>query len=279
MTWNVWMMPRWTFQSPSNSLRASALATEILKLDVDIVCLQKVFDRKALRVLERSLRERYPYQYGPVNGGPSLRLSGGVWVASRVQLSEVRQLQYRDCRGIECLSRKGALLLNGQLDSLRFVIASTHLQGESGPNWTAKNQAIRQSQIEQLARALVPLADEADLAVVAGDFVTPRRIAEGAPAESQGYRELVETLGVTNGVEDRVTLEDDREFNDLAQHDTGRRDELDYVFIRTKSALPEAQWYRLVLENPTWDKKRVRRDLSYRYPVVAVVRLGSHPRE
>src|SRR5206468_3541931 len=58
LTWNIWMMPPWTFQSPRNEQRAEAIAAELLKLDVDVLCLQKAFHKPARTVLERALSAR-----------------------------------------------------------------------------------------------------------------------------------------------------------------------------------------------------------------------------
>src|SRR5882724_11918094 len=67
LTWNIWMMPWFTFQSPHNQERARAIAEEILKLDYDILCLEKAFDGGARAVLSKALGGRYPYRYGPAN--------------------------------------------------------------------------------------------------------------------------------------------------------------------------------------------------------------------
>src|SRR2546423_197014 len=67
LTWNIWMMPWFTFQSPRNQKRAHAIAEEILKLDFDILCLEKALDGGARGVLSKTLGGRYPYRYGPAN--------------------------------------------------------------------------------------------------------------------------------------------------------------------------------------------------------------------
>src|SRR5262245_5760540 len=61
LTWNIWMMPALTFQSPKNHKRAAIVAEEILKQDFDILCFEKAFDAGAREVLWRLLRSRYPH--------------------------------------------------------------------------------------------------------------------------------------------------------------------------------------------------------------------------
>jgi len=102
LTWNIWMMPWFTFQSPHNQKRARAIAEELLNLDLDILCLEKAFDGGARAVLSKALGARYPYRYGPTNSGFSLKVNSGVWVLSRIPLSGLHEIQFRDCAGVEC---------------------------------------------------------------------------------------------------------------------------------------------------------------------------------
>src|ERR1041385_597354 len=73
LTWNVWLMPSWTFQSPHNVPRAAAIAGVLLENEFDVVCLQKVFDDEARELLVRRLKYKFPYQYGPANACLSLK--------------------------------------------------------------------------------------------------------------------------------------------------------------------------------------------------------------
>ena len=150
LTWNIWMMPWFTFQSPHNRERAAVIAQELLKLDLDILCFQKAFDSGARDVLWEALRTRFPNQYGPANSGFSLKVNSGVWILSRMPLTELGEIQFRDCAGIECFSRKGAMLLHGEFEGHPFQIAATHLQGESGNEFTEANQQIRNKQMMQI---------------------------------------------------------------------------------------------------------------------------------
>src|SRR6185295_5220964 len=126
LTWNIWMMPPFTFQSPRNRKRAAVIAAELLDRDFDILCLEKVFDSGARVVLEKALGQRYPYRYGPANCG-GLKVNSGVWILSRFPLSDYREIQYRDCSGVECFSRKGAIRLTGAVGGHAFQILATHL--------------------------------------------------------------------------------------------------------------------------------------------------------
>jgi hypothetical protein len=150
LTWNIWMMPEFTFQSPRNVKRAAAIAEELLKQNFDILCLEKAFDARAREVIWNAMRTRYPFRYGPANNGFSIKVNSGVWILSRIPLIELGETQFRDCAGIECFSRKGAILLRGVFHGHPFRIAATHLEGESGNVFTEARQQVRDLQMRQI---------------------------------------------------------------------------------------------------------------------------------
>jgi len=49
-------MPWFTFQSPANTTRAKVIATDLLKEDYNILCLEKVFRRGRVRRCPEPLR-------------------------------------------------------------------------------------------------------------------------------------------------------------------------------------------------------------------------------
>jgi endonuclease/exonuclease/phosphatase family metal-dependent hydrolase len=269
LTWNIWMMPPIVHESPSNDARAEAIAAELLARDFDILCLEKAFDGGARDVLRHKLAQRYPYRYGPINRvGLDLTLNGGVWVLSRVQLAPVQEIEFRDASGIERLSRKGAILLRGSWQGRPFQLIATHLQGEEGPGY--KNQGIRDKQIDQIAKELI--AQHADPALplfICGDFNTERRDRIDPFAESPSYLRMLKLFGAVNGDQQRVTLDDHRVHNDLANYDTGRIAELDYILLRQAGHAITGTWQELIMRRRGWDGPNGRQDLSYRYAVVA----------
>ena len=267
LTWNIWMMPRWTRTSPRNEARARAIAQELLARDDDIVCLVKAFDGGARGVLSDVLGAKYPYRYGPVNAsGSPLKINGGVWVLSARPLSDYQEIQFDESTGIESLSRKGAMRLGGRIGDRPFYLVATHFQGESGPRF----QKIRNAQIGQIARQLVaPVTEGGVPFLFCGDFNTPRRTQNDPLVETPDYLHMLQTLGATNGHEDRITLDDNLLHNDLATDNKGRVAELDYILLRAGSSFIEGNWERVVFRRGGWDDEKNRQDLSYRFAVSA----------
>jgi endonuclease/exonuclease/phosphatase family metal-dependent hydrolase len=267
LTWNIWMMPAFTFQSPLNTRRAAAIAASLEELDYDIICFEKAFDGAARAVLSKALGMRYPHRYGPANSGFSLKVNSGVWVFSRFPLTVVREIQFRDCAGIECLSRKGAMLLEGAFEGHAFQIVAAHLQGEAGNIFTEAHQQVRNRQMAQIRdELLTPHTKSGVPLFLCGDFDTPR--------SSGGYQVMLKIFGDPgNGAESRITLVDDCAVNDLAMGNHGRRDELDYILVRSGGAALDAEWHLRPLRSYGWDGRTTRKDLSYRYAVEAFIRF------
>jgi len=274
LTWNTWMMPPWVRESPRNGPRAAAIAAELLTWDFDILCLEKVFDDGAREILRRALGARYPHQFGPANDWPSPEENSGVWVLSRLPLVNYAQIEFTDCGSIECLSRKGAILLTGAVARRPFHLVATHLQGEEGKAFTPKNDAVRARQVDQIAAQLV----EPNLApgvpfIICGDLGT-RRHDGGSPAPSEVYLRLLQTLGAENGDEERITY-DDTPANQLAKDPSGIQAELDYVLTRPNGCALEVKRSVHHLRRPGWDAPGDRVDLSYRYAVSAEIAFPS----
>ncbi len=199
LTWNIFMMPPWIRESPCNEPRAAAIGATLREQSFDILCLQKAFDGQARDSLTRALGGDYPYRYGPINTGGSLKINGGVWVLSRHPLTDYREIQFDDCRGLECFSRKGAMLLSGRCGPTPFRLVATHLQGEEGPRFTVKNQRIRAAQMRAIQCRLVqPNLEPSVPFLICGDLGTPRFTDDGRE-ETPAYREMLATFGAENG--------------------------------------------------------------------------------
>jgi endonuclease/exonuclease/phosphatase family metal-dependent hydrolase len=271
LTWNIFMMPEWLGESPENQARAAAIAKTLLEQNFDILCLQKVFDGKARAVLERALSARYPHRYGPANDG-CLLLNSGVWVLSRYPLLDYQEIEFGECDSWECYSRKGALLVSGTCGGTPFRLIATHLQGEEGASFTPENQAIRDLQMLEIRdRLIVPHREAKVPFVVCGDFGTPR-FANARGDESASYHKMLRTLGVENGRESRITL--DEVDNQLAKSDTARRNEVDYVLVSNNGFELGVERARCVFRRTGWDSAQGRSDLSYHYAVSAKLTFG-----
>lgn len=276
LTWNIWMMPPAVLQSPKNEARAAAIASELLARDYDILCLEKAFDSGARDVLEHRLGARYPHRYGPINDHGGLlppKINGGVWVLSRIPLTAVHTIEFRDHAGVESFSRKGAILLRGEWQGHAFQLIATHLQGESSID--SNHQAIRDRQISQIGDDLIaPHVATTVPLFLCGDFNTERRDRKDPFADAPSFARMLALFQAVNGEEQRLTLEDKRVHNDLAEYDSGHVAELDYILLRRNGKPITGAWERVVMRHQGWDGPHGRHDLSYRFAVGASFTFG-----
>jgi endonuclease/exonuclease/phosphatase family metal-dependent hydrolase len=184
----------------------------------------------------------------------------------------VKEIQWRDSKGAESMSRKGAMLLRGEIEGRKLQLIGLHMQGESGPG--DHNQGVRNKQIAQLASELVTTtADPSVPLLICGDFNTQRRDHTDPFAESPAYLAMLDRLGATNRPDFGETLHDRRAQNDLATDDTGRVAELDYILVRDAGHAITGKWHVLKLRHQGWDGPSGRRDLAYRYGVCCELTL------
>lgn len=269
------MMPPISLHTKDNLARAKAIGNELLKRDYDIVCLEKVFENRARKVLTAELETHYPYRCGPANSGCccSIKANSGVWVLSKFPIHEIGEIEFSDCGGIECMSRKGAMLLEANYEGHQFELLATHLQGEEGPVLTEKNNGVRKNQMEQIAEELLEKNSHPGVPIfICGDFGTPRRDEANPQVNSTNYIEMLKILAAQNDERDRTTLNDNLWRNDLAQDNTYRTSEEDYIFIKPNGAHFKITRDVVLLRNSTWDGAE-HNDLSYRYAVSAEIQF------
>ena len=153
-----------------------------------------------------------------------------------------------------------------------FSLIATHLEGEEGSVSTESHQRVRDAQVQQIRdELLTPPATTGTLIVIAGDFATPRLQPCSENEETESYTRTLATLQARNGPEQRITLNDNRRINTLAGGNTGRTDELDYIFIRDNGVNVRTTWQRRIFRHTACDDKRNRPDLSYRYAVETII--------
>ena len=184
LSWNIYMLPG-VVPVPGRLARAHAIVDSLLPSDFDIIVFQEAFLKKARTVIQDGLRTVYPYTYGPINDTPGIKANGGVWIRSKTPLSILKTIEFTDCSGIDCMARKGAIIIEGIRDGRLFQLVGTHLQ--AGPN-----QRVRYAQMDSIYECLLePFAACGVPQIIAGDMNTEANIEER-------YVNMLHCLDATN---------------------------------------------------------------------------------
>lgn len=165
LSWNIFMLPAYIFETEYKYKRALGIAEEIKKLNYHIIVFQEAFHNIARSTIAKALLELYPYQYGPGNKS-LIRFNSGIWIISKIPLYNSHEIRYTYFKGIDGFTSKGALLMDGCWDGQPFQVIGTHLQANS-------SYEIRKSQLEQLyANLLKPNEKQGIPQFICGDMNT-----------------------------------------------------------------------------------------------------------
>jgi endonuclease/exonuclease/phosphatase family metal-dependent hydrolase len=163
MTYNSWGLPPHINPSAprKRSLEAAArIATEAKFSDVDIVCLQEIFDHKVADNFANALGDSFPYRVSTTPPSGLAFMNPGLTVYSKFPVATARFHPFKQLCGADNMSNKGileCLFHVGGGETMRIL--NTHVQADPGndPLWFfTRNPAYRartckQSNFEQIA--------------------------------------------------------------------------------------------------------------------------------
>lgn len=169
-TYNVQLWP--SYAELNMRMNEAATRAQLIPLNIthyDVVVLQEVMDKQYRELVNRLMKEDYPYQYGPtMDRAP---LSGGTVIYSHWPILKKDSIIYKDCNKIDCGSAKGALYIQIKKGNTFYHILGTHLQATEGASTAAADQVARDRQFAQLLAFIEKQHIAHDQAVVlAGDL-------------------------------------------------------------------------------------------------------------
>ncbi len=185
LSWNIYMLPPVVPQKGKRE-RAHAIVEELMHSDYDIIVFQEAFLTAARHIISKGLGTIYPYQYGPINRKPGLKISGGVWILSKIPMTPLKVIQFRDCATWDCMARKGAVLMEGVWNGRPFQLMGTHLQAD-------QFQEVRFKQMDQIYTELLsPFNRPGVPQLICGDMNTEAEIKDR-------YCAMLDCFGAENG--------------------------------------------------------------------------------
>lgn len=154
-SWNTFLLPRLAKKSNQKE-RAKTIASYLLKKDYDVICLQEVFHKKALKVMKDSLSKKYK-NIIVANKSGVFKTSSGLMVASNIKDAFTSKCKtanfkkFKKLRGIDTYAKKGVQVIRYKsVKGSKISIFNTHLQSTEH----AKAKKIRSSQLDEVKQLM-----------------------------------------------------------------------------------------------------------------------------
>jgi endonuclease/exonuclease/phosphatase family metal-dependent hydrolase len=260
LSYNIHMLPPLA-KFTGKQRRAKHIGDLLKDSDFDVVIFQEAFHAGARRKIWKRMRETFPYSLGPANRRwYSLKTNSGIWIVSKIALTQVAELDFEYCEGPDCWARKGALLAEGTFNGQQFQVLGTHLEAGGEKEMKVTQYKELDSLLTHFRKAGVPQ-------IVTGDFNTQKF------KDTTWYNQLVSILAMEDGpILSEQQYSSDSYINDIKIHrgDTKKQGVIDYVFygangtgaeIRRYVRMPRSQWCR------------TRQDLSDHFAIEAQIRF------
>lgn len=219
LSWNIYMLP-YLSRFNGNGKRAELIGQQLKDSDYQIIVFQEAFSRKCRGILSKYLRDKYPYQYGPVNK-PTLSLytSSGLWIWSKLPLTLLKTIRFHQSESFDMIARKGAALFEGEYHGARFQLLATHLQSENPDRIAASQCAEISHMLKEFYTADVPQ-------LLCGDFNTEM-------SDKKNYTRMLQTLDADNGeLAGQLHSTYDEKNNTLICKPNGKSEVIDYILTR-----------------------------------------------
>ena len=255
LTYNVKFLPNFLAHIKHFPVkRAPYIADAVLHDSVDVVVYQEMFDARARRILEKKMAHDFPYMIGPRGHKPKgWKRGSGVMVMSKYPLKPLGKTVYSKCKKIDCVARKGVMVVEVDFNGQPLQFFGTHMQAGGGLELKKMQHKEFGEVMRHYEKSNVPQ-------ISLGDFNTHK---EDTVMYNNLLRELQSQDGPLTGA---LQFTSDHTLNDMDKP-SDKRSVIDYILYRgngieLKSATREVRAYR-----KQWSKKH--KDLSDHFAVLA----------
>lgn len=256
LSYNIYMLPPLA-KFTGKQRRAKRLGDLLKDSDFDILVFQEAFHGATRRKIWRRVRESFPHQLGPANKRwYSLKTNSGIWIISKIPLKQLAELDFDYCEGIDCWSRKGALLAEGEFNGQKFQILGTHLEAGG-------DRDMKVTQYQELDSLLSYFQKDGIPQIAAGDFNTHKF------KHPEYYQKLIDILGMQDSpVSSEQQFSSDSYINDIKikRGDKEKKSLIDFIFHRENGIETNSARF---IRTPQWQWSKSCKDLSDHFAVEA----------
>lgn len=257
LDYNIKMLPRSLPLRHKPLARARLIPEQVAADSAQIIVFEEAFDRKAVKIIREKLKAVYPYRMGPLNGKrPSIKLSGGVMIFSKMPLKLLGEVTFRHCEKEDCFARKGALLVEAEWQGRTFQVMGTHMQSGGSAD-------LMQEQYGEIERLMNQYRRDSVVQFYCGDFNTSRNTAL--------YDTMMQCFKAEDGpFAEGLPYTSDHMLSDMYKYSTGHRSVKDYVLCRLNNAAQATITREVRRYEGCWAKNHC--DLSDHFAVLMKMR-------
>jgi len=260
LSWNIYMLPYISLFN-RNSDRARVIADKLQYSDCQIIVFQEAFSSKCRNILAKRLAKAYPFQYGPANKCMlPFRTSSGLWVVSKIPLTQLDKIKFSISKGFDMIARKGAVLFEGNFHGAKFQLLTTHLQADN-------SHLVRESQCSEIKEHLLNQYFNPNIPqIICGDFNIDMD-------DHANYKQMLHILEANNGeITGDTKFTYDEVDNTLVKNALGKKKVIDYILVRNDQFI-----HRIERSVKTFYEKIGHRssNLSDHYAMEAVINFNS----
>jgi endonuclease/exonuclease/phosphatase family metal-dependent hydrolase len=260
LTYNIKMLPRMAVSIGHHPVkRARLIPQKLMEESPDVIVFQESFDELAVRILRRRLKKMYPYTAGFKNKvGLIYRRAGGVLMFSKYPMKEIESIKYSQCKGIDCMGKKGCLLVEVRHPAHKFQVLGTHMQAGGSAE-------LKTSQYQEAGALLKRHQEAGTPQFAAGDFNTRK-------TSTDLYPSLVRCMEVEDGdITGELQATSDHLLNDMDKYNPDKRNLIDFVFYRSNGFKPQSVTRCVKRFQQQWNPKH--KDLSDHFAVLMTMHL------
>ncbi len=272
LTWNIQMLPS-IAKAGGKAKRSNAIINQLKARDYDVIVFQELFHKRSRKIITRGLTTEYPYHTDVLNKKSfALKSNGGVMIFSKFPIRNTHQIRFKDRKGFDRMTRKGALLVEIDIRGKPVQIAGTHLQAFG-------TQEILYSQYHQLATELLqPHSKDGVPQFPCGDFNTlktlplqlPESITQDFINRMPRYHYMLHTLDAQDGdLAGGQQFTMDRPYNDMCKSRKESRLILDYILVRHNGQSNFSVRRQVQIIRQPWHKEH--QDLSDHFGLEAIL--------
>lgn len=172
LSWNIYLLPKWTtwFQSHRNHSwrkRTEEICRFLQSQQADVIVLQEAFNSEAVEIIKEKLQDDYFFISDQFNKDNLFKTNSGLLILSKFPINRMKSIAFENCASDDCLASKGAFCVSFNYQMKSFQLVGTHLQSDY--KYPSQYESIRKKQLEQIQTAFT-IDDSLSTIFYCGDF-------------------------------------------------------------------------------------------------------------